>query len=629
MNPLNPLPVGQELLLGWYQDLVTARMLDQHLSSVSNTTSFNGGELVPLVCPEPLDPAVDRYYPHGVSVANALARGVSPANLMAGYLDRARWNPPPNEDRLVEQVLQAGAPGEGVTLVSLPDGPVVRTLKERGNDRPLVMVVSSDGQADRHPDAIQVDGSDVIDLVEGIREAVDIAREEGHLVTVVALVAQIDGRRGPDGAEELGRWRQKDPVRNLRQLMIEERILSEDQEGEITRRAEEATLIASASSRRAATAIEPAAWATPAVPTEGAPTPAAEAAEEEAVPADAAHVPADRAAAPPAFEPAARAEPRHPASLGEPASATTEAEPVAAQAEETRPPEVLAPTSAAVEPALPVGPDTDPGAESTPPEPSPVADLPSVATPPEISPPTEPAEPEVEAPAVQPEAPPLSMGPPISMADREMQERTGWADFEENLEQTAGPRPPVKELSPPPPTMPPTGPSEEPSEGEAIPTPSISMGEPVPAGGAPADEPEPTPIRLDGPADEAPAYEAPADEAPVSPSPGTVSLQEGSELTLVFIGIEPAGIDIPGAHILAVHRQHPVDFEPIKASIEHTSKPLLVTTPATRSLGERMASHIAETMEEWLDADVEHLSVSDPIGESPRIVKAARELAEY
>ncbi|NNC42234.1 MAG: hypothetical protein HKO03_03200 [Acidimicrobiia bacterium] len=113
------------------------------------------------------------------------------------------------------------------------------------------------------------------------------------------------------------------------------------------------------------------------------------------------------------------------------------------------------------------------------------------------------------------------------------------------------------------------------------------------------------------------------------PGEGTVSVQDGDELTVVFIGMEPAGIQIPGGDIVSVHRLSPLDLGPIVESIKRTSKPLIVTTPVTRSIGDNIAAHISEKLEDWLDSDVEHITVANPMTGASTIVKAASDLAEY
>ncbi len=622
MNPLNTLPVDQGILLEWYQDLLTARMLDQHLSSISNATSFQGGELVPLICTEPLDPARDRYFPHGVSTATALSRGVSAPNLMAGYLDRAQWNPPPDEEHLVDQAIHAGAKDDGVTVVSLPDGPVLRTLTERGADKAIVVVVSSDSGADRHSDAVHVDGSDAIALVGAIREAVDHARKNRKLGVVVAMVAQVDGRRGPDGAEELGRWRQKDPLRNLRQLMIEERILSEDQEAKITRRAEEATMMASASLRRAATGT---------------------AITEQKAPAEViGHRP---------FESPISKDVDHPEQ--QPESAPDQETDVVDEAAGDVSPEIETVEEFRSGDAIPMRgtsalPETVPDDSLEAAEPEPAGIRPGESEPvrtpePEFEPTPEP-EPEFE-PAPEP------MSEPAFDDATSLQ-----AEPEAAREPSEEPEPIAITFDPAETTVPPRTPTTAERSG-------ITMDDSISMAGVDHDDPELEPRReaRDGPAGVFPSTVSrhparsiepgTAEPGPSQSEPGhirpdqqesepdhagrfdageaTVSVQNGDELTLVFVGMEPSGLSIPGAHILSVHRLEPVDLAPITESVKETSKPLIVTTPATRPIGDIISAHISENLEDWLDADLEHITVTDLMSERSRIVKAASDLAEY
>lgn len=649
MNPLNTLPVDQGILLEWYQDLLTARMLDQHLSSISNATSFQGGELVPLICTEPLDPARDRYFPHGVSTATALARGVSAPNLMAGYLDRARWNPPPDEDRLVDQAIHAGAGDDGVTVVSLPDGPVLRTLTERGADSAIVVVVSSDSGADRHSDAVHVDGSNAIALVTAIREAVERTRRDRKLTTVVAMVAQVDGRRGPDGAEELGMWRQKDPLRNLRQLMIEERILSEEQEAEITRRAEEATMVASASSRRAATAqgagVEDrrspgSPRHDPALHESG---PEHETSTDEAtgvaVPSES-EEPAEASAVVPDSK-AEGLQTAHPAgsiSMGDAVSSTTETrlseEPDAATDHAEAPSDLKGPGLE----------DEDPG---IPARESHLQPRPGVGQPIESTRPAKPEAVEIvsqdastrQSPAdeIEPE-PPIETAPAVTDRSGQLPQIPIGFDPSVAVDQTSDSAATVDQAAI---TMDGSismaDAQEIQSDGEQseveppVPEPSA----PAPQTAIPRHPAREAPESVEAPAEES-RHRTPdgvdstaADEPRYTSGPGTVKVQNGDELTVVFIGMEPAGIRIPGGDVVSVHRLSPLDLEPIVESVKRTSKPLLVTTPVTRSIGDNIAAHISEKLEEWLDSDVEHITVANPMTGASTIVKAASDLAEY
>ncbi len=650
MNPLNTLPVDQGILLEWYQDLLTARMLDQHLSSISNATSFQGGELVPLICTEPLDPARDRYFPHGVSTATALARGVSAPNLMAGYLDRARWNPPPDEDRLVDQAIHAGAGDDGVTVVSLPDGPVLRTLTERGADSAIVVVVSSDSGADRHSDAVHVDGSNAIALVTAIREAVERTRRDRKLTTVVAMVAQIDGRRGPDGAEELGMWRQKDPLRNLRQLMIEERILSEEQEAEITRRAEEATMVASASSRRAATAqgagVED--RRSPGSPQRHDPALRETDPEHEASTDEAAGVPVQSESGElveaPAVVPDSQTEglkTAHPAgsiSMVDAASSMTETrlseDSDAATDDSEAPSDLEGPRLEDEGPGIPereshlqprpgVGQPIESTRPAKPEDVEIVSQDASTRQPPgdeiEPEPPIETAPPVTDRSGQLPQTP-IAFDPPVA-ADQT-------SDSAVTLDQSAITMDSSISMA----GMQGIQSDDEQSEDEPH---VLEPSESVPQTAIPRHPAREAPESVAGPVEES-EHRTPdgpdstaADEPRYTSGPGTVKIQSGDELTVVFIGMEPAGIRIPGGDVVSVHRLSPLDLGPIVESIKRTSKPLLVTTPVTRSIGDNIAAHISEKLEEWLDSDVEHITVANPMTGASTIVKAASDLAEY
>ena len=663
MNPINTLPVDQGTLLEWYEDLMTARMLDQHMASVANTTTFQGGELVPLICSEPLEPGRDRYFPHGVTTANSLARGVSPANLMVGYLDRAHWNPPPDEDRLVEQARHSGASErDGVTLLSVPEGPWLRSLRDAASDQALVIVISSDTEAERHPDAVTVDGSDPIALLNVIREAVDVARSERRLVTVVALVAQIDGRMGPAGPDELMEWRHKDPLRNLRQLMIEERILTEDQEAAITSRAEEATMIASASSRRAATGISGPQLDSDQIEPERVETDLVETDLIETDEADTDRADTDRADTDreqPQPEPVQSA-PTEP-DLSDPGLLPEESKPETPHLPDSPdlPEQEVASQEAPHDPTPDLPTSDRPTADQPPSEDKPsddwtVPDVPAARTG-EVAPfgpdaTQEKAEPpmpipmEIAAEAPEPAAtdlpapaepvPGITIAEPLSMGDAPpvipMDPPHAEVPDPEDAPVTQEPEP---EPQPEPPQAPWLAPqTSEPSSDEVGSDESEAPTE-RPAEELDREPASPEPESVEPETEPIPVGPIPAEPIPAEPVPAastaTQLLAEGDDVTVIFIGIEPAHLVLGNADVISVYRLQPIELGPIAASIRKTSKPLIVTTPVTKTIGDRLVAHISEKLEDWLDAEVEHITVNDPSSEGPRIVKAATELAEY
>jgi hypothetical protein len=91
---------------------------------------------------------------------------------------------------------------------------------------------------------VRVDGMDVLAVREIVAEHIRIAREERRPTLVEAFTYRFRGHSAADPEvyrtkEEVEEWRQKDPVTVLRDRLLEEDVISEDEVQEMRERIEE------------------------------------------------------------------------------------------------------------------------------------------------------------------------------------------------------------------------------------------------------------------------------------------------------------------------------------------------------------------------------------------------------
>jgi pyruvate dehydrogenase E1 component alpha subunit len=182
--------------------------------------------------------------------ANGIVGGGLPLAVGAALTSKMK-----NKDYVVLCFFGDGASNEGsfheaVNLASIWKLPVVFICENNqyGMSGPVKDMVNIENIADRAksygiPGQV-VDGNDVIDVMNGVYEAVDFARNGNGPSLIEAKTYRWKGHSKSDAKkyrtrEEEQEWREKDPIARLKDLLIEEGIFTNDEAARLQQEAKQ------------------------------------------------------------------------------------------------------------------------------------------------------------------------------------------------------------------------------------------------------------------------------------------------------------------------------------------------------------------------------------------------------
>ncbi len=337
------LGLSDESVIDMYRTMVLARRLDDRMWALNRqgrapfVVSASGHEATQVGAAAALDPEADWALPYYRDVAVNLMLGVPPEAILLGLFSKAtdptsggrqmpnHWSDPsrrifthssviatqfPHACGIAYALRVQGRPGivavfggEGSTS----EGDWHEAMNFAGIHRlPLVFVIENNQYAISVPERLEVagqivdrakgygmpgvavDGNDILQVYAAMNGAVERARNGEGPTLIEARTYRYYAHTSDDDdkvyrtAEEVETWRRRDPIRGLRQYLIENRMLSADDEAAIDDEASTAIAdaVARAEAAPAPDTVEPV-YAAPIVPseavTEPEPAPAGEA----------------------------------------------------------------------------------------------------------------------------------------------------------------------------------------------------------------------------------------------------------------------------------------------------------------------------------------------------------------
>ncbi len=337
------LGLSDESVIDMYRTMVLARRLDDRMWALNRqgrapfVVSASGHEATQVGAAAALDPEADWALPYYRDVAVNLMLGVPPEAILLGLFSKAtdptsggrqmpnHWSDPsrrifthssviatqfPHACGIAYALRVQGRPGivavfggEGSTS----EGDWHEAMNFAGIHRlPVVFVIENNQYAISVPERLEVagqivdrakgygmpgvavDGNDILQVYAAMNGAVERARNGEGPTLIEARTYRYYAHTSDDDdkvyrtAEEVETWRRRDPIRGLRQYLIENRMLSADDEAAIDDEASTAIAdaVARAEAAPAPDTVEPV-YAAPIVPseavTEPEPAPAGEA----------------------------------------------------------------------------------------------------------------------------------------------------------------------------------------------------------------------------------------------------------------------------------------------------------------------------------------------------------------
>jgi len=291
----NHLDLGltDDALLDIYRTMVKARRIDDRMWALNRqgrapfVVSSSGHEAAQIGTAAALTSGLDWALPYYRDLAAALALGMTPEEIFLGVFSKAgdpnsggrqmpnHWSHPglrifshssvigtqyPHATGIAYEMMRRG---EGaVTMVwggegSSSEGDFHEALNFAGVRRlPVVFVIENNLYAISVPaveevagnlteraaaygmHAVRVDGNEVLEVYDAARRAVEMARNgegpcfiEAMTYRHYAHTSEDDDRYRP--AEEIERWKKRDPISNLKRYLIESRLLDKATETQI------------------------------------------------------------------------------------------------------------------------------------------------------------------------------------------------------------------------------------------------------------------------------------------------------------------------------------------------------------------------------------------------------------